>query len=70
MHAEVLHSRQSERNQLSDTHDDERKEECGTRGMRKPERQITAERRRERAGGGMRKFTHTICASKAWLCWL
>lgn len=66
----MLHSRQSERNQLSDTHDDKRKEECGTRGMRKAERQITAERRRERAGGGMRKFTHTICASKAWLCWL
>lgn len=48
-----------------------RKKNMGHEGWeRQSEREITVERRRGGAAGGITKFTYAICASKVWLCWL
>lgn len=62
MRAVVLRDGQSERNLLSDTHDDERKAECGTRGMEKAtEMDNSREEERKSRRWNEKVYTHHLC---------
>lgn len=69
LQAEVPGFRQNERNPLSDTRDDERKEECGTWAMRETEGEkdySREEEQKEQEGGGESLHSPSV-HKKVWL---